>query len=302
MFSSTLASNRSALCGDVSSTRRTASASTARASTSPTRIAPSSGRLEQPERVLEQLRRSGVGDHPHELAGRDRQLEPGDDTEPDVTELEPRRLVVGEVHRRQVVDASRLQHAEHALRRGSDLGEARSEVLGQRLHGGGDELRQPDGGDQLADLDVAAQREPADDRRHGGDEQPGDQVGHHLVARLRRLHVERGAERLLAHRAVPVSGRRLGTEALDDAQPGHQVGGRGGGVGDVLELGERPLTHRPGHPIEQPHHRRRSEQDEHPERPADHEQGDRHDGDGDDVAERVHQQPRCLTQAIDVAS
>ena len=152
-----------------------------------------------------------------------------------------------------------VQHPRHAARRGPAAGEDRrdeGEPL-ERLH---EELREPDGGHQAAHGDASVQGQAATDERDRDQERTGEHAGRGDVPTL-QAHREQPRGKGVAARPVVRRRRRgLRADALQDPQPGDQVGGHRGRGGQALLLLLGTTDQRPGQDLGGRQHQHRTHQ------------------------------------------
>ena len=99
-----------------------------------------------------------------------------------------------------------------------------------------EELRQPDGGDQLTDANRAGVCETCTDQRDHGEEQAVQQCRGSVDAGRGSAHPNRRVTQCLAGADVLGRGGLLGADALDGAQRGDQIGGDRGSFGRAALL------------------------------------------------------------------
>ncbi len=196
----------------------------------------------------------------------------------DVVEDEPRP--VRAVRPGRAARPGQRLGAEHAPDPGGGGAGHREQLhaVAQRLHRLGDELREPDHGDQLADGEPAAQREPAGDPGDGGEEEAVRGGGEPEVQALGVGGAQRHGEGAPAGLGVPAGGVVLGADAAQHAQAGDEVHGERRGLREGLLLGGAAPGQQRRHPLQRQDQHRYADEHAESERDVDDQQRDRRDG------------------------
>jgi hypothetical protein len=148
------------------------------------------------------------------------------------------------------------------------------------LHRLGDELGQADHRDQLTDRETALQREPAGDARDHREEEAVHRRGEAEVQALGVGGTQRDVQGVAARGGIAPGGAVLRTDAAQHPQPGDEIDGQIGGLGECLLLGLTAAGEQRREPLQTKDHQRYADQHSHSDPDVDDQQRHGRDHDG----------------------